>query len=326
MSETTAPTLPDWATDETQVETPDPSKRLTGWDAAERPPMQYMNWLHLQAYKTLVYLKARLLATPGLQADTQLTIATGSITPTQGNHTVETEGAAGTDDLANIVTTNLDDGRLIIIRAANGAHDVVLKHAAGGAGQIHTSDGLDITLDDAVKMVTLKRVGADWYEVSRSWAVVTNGITGEVRMYAGSAAPSTWLFCDGAAVSRSTYATLYALVGTTYGVGDGSTTFNLPDFKGRTPIGVGTGSGLTARALAAKVGEETHVLTSAENAAHTHNSFASADASGSDSTPRLTNTGRLDILGGATPTSSSGSGTAHNNMQPSLAINFIIKY
>lgn len=64
--------------------------------------------------------------------------------------------------------------------------------------------------------------------------------TGAVIPYAASAAPGGWLTCDGAAVSRTTYAKLFGVVGTTYGTGDGSTTFNVPDMQGRMPVGKGT--------------------------------------------------------------------------------------
>lgn len=60
--------------------------------------------------------------------------------------------------------------------------------------------------------------------------------------YGGSSAPSGWLLCDGSAVSRTTYAALFAILSTTYGAGDGSTTFNLPDLRGRAPVGAGTGA------------------------------------------------------------------------------------
>jgi len=70
--------------------------------------------------------------------------------------------------------------------------------------------------------------------------------TGSVQAYAASTAPSGWLLCDGSQVSRTTYATLFALIGTTYGVGDGSTTFNIPDMRERIPIGLGTQNTLSA--------------------------------------------------------------------------------
>ncbi len=87
---------------------------------------------------------------------------------------------------------------------------------------------------------------------------------GSIVEFAGAATPAGYLLCNGSAVSRATYAGLWNAIGTTWGAGDGSTTFNLPDLRGRAPIGAGTGAGLTARALAAKAGEETHVLTTGE--------------------------------------------------------------
>ena len=95
-------------------------------------------------------------------------------------------------------------------------------------------------------------------------------VVGVIVQTARSTAPTGWLLCDGTAVNRTTYADLFAILSTTFGVGDGSTTFNLPDFRGRTVMGVGTGSGLTARAMADNVGVETHILTSTEMASHTH--------------------------------------------------------
>src|SRR5690242_494962 len=74
-------------------------------------------------------------------------------------------------------------------------------------------------------------------------AVDTTGDTtpaGVLAMFGAASAPTGWLLCDGTAVSRATYATLFGVIGTTYGTGDGSTTFNLPDFRGRVPAGKGT--------------------------------------------------------------------------------------
>lgn len=92
-----------------------------------------------------------------------------------------------------------------------------------------------------------------------------------------------WLRCDGTAVSRTTYAALFAEIGTRYGAGDGSTTFNLPDIRGRSPIGAGSGSGLTNHDINSKyVGEESHTQTASEVGIHQHDIIAklSADLSG----------------------------------------------
>jgi hypothetical protein len=82
-----------------------------------------------------------------------------------------------------------------------------------------------------------------------------------------------WRICDGSAISRTTYSTLFASIGTTWGAGDGSSTFNLPDLRGRTTVGVGQGPSLTNRALAAAGGEESHPLTVAELASHGHSVY-----------------------------------------------------
>lgn len=93
--------------------------------------------------------------------------------------------------------------------------------------------------------------------------------TGSVVDFAGSAAPAGWLLCDGSSKSRATYPGLFAVIGTTYGSNDGST-FNVPDCRGRVTVGVGQGTGLTNRLLGVKSGEETHALSIAELASHTH--------------------------------------------------------
>ncbi len=73
-----------------------------------------------------------------------------------------------------------------------------------------------------------------------SGAAFVSATTGMISLYAGSSAPTGFLLCDGSAVSRSTYSALFAIISTTFGVGDGSTTFNVPDLRGSVPIGAGT--------------------------------------------------------------------------------------
>jgi microcystin-dependent protein len=160
---------------------------------------------------------------------------------------------------------------------------------------------------------------------------------GSLTMYAGATAPSGWLLCNGASVSRATYSTLFGIVGSTYGGGDGSSTFNLPDFRGRAPIGAGTGAGsstgafttgaptgtaLDARTLGTWGGAQTHVLTIAQLASHSHPGqivFGSGGGGSSAVVPSGNNPQAQPTTG------STGSNEAHNNMQPSLVVNFIIK-
>ena len=144
---------------------------------------------------------------------------------------------------------------------------------------------------------------------------------GRIEQYGGSSVPSGWLECDGSAVSRATYARLFAAISTTWGAGDGSTTFNVPDFRGRTLIGKGTGSGLTARALAATGGEENHTLTQAE--------LPTSTATIATQTQNLGTGGgsgvNFKVAGSGDTTGALGSGTGHNTMQPFAVTMFIIR-
>lgn len=150
---------------------------------------------------------------------------------------------------------------------------------------------------------------------------------GTLADYAAATTPTGWLQCNGAAVSRATYASLFAVIGTTWGVGDGVTTFNVPDFRGRTTIGSGTGTGLTARALAATGGAETHALVTAELAAHTHTGW---DGEQGTSSPPPSLPSSSFAAGNRGPSSATtgttGVGTAHNNMQPFAVCTKIIKH
>ena len=101
-----------------------------------------------------------------------LTISSGSITPAADSTRtllVDTEAAASTDDLANVVATNANTGNVIYIYAADATHDVVVKDAAGGAGQLHLRHNADFTLDELDKWISFRYDGTDWQEVNRSY-------------------------------------------------------------------------------------------------------------------------------------------------------------
>lgn len=160
---------------------------------------------------------------------------------------------------------------------------------------------------------------------SEGTIVITALPIGTITGFGGSSIPSGWLECNGAAVSRTTYADLFTAISTTYGVGDGSTTFNLPDLRGRVSIGQGTGSGLTPRTIGATGGSETHTLSTAEIASHTHTVAYDNESAGTPATSIDAGAG-FPTVTGSIPSGASGGGGAHNNVQPFLVTAFIIKY
>jgi microcystin-dependent protein len=217
----------------------------------------------------------------------------------------------------------------------------------------------------AADKIGLKAGGTERIEVNTTGITLTGPITsteghlvptGTVLDYAGATEPSGFLFCYGQAVSRTTYAALFTAISTTYGVGDGSTTFNLPDLRGRVVAGQDDMGGSSANRLTAQTGgvegdtlgavggAETHVLTEAQLAAHDHAQTAQQP------TFTYSDTGSIDLSGGGgttivnsiaasggettiTPTAdaspgdtaTAGSDAAHNNVQPTIILNKIIK-
>lgn len=158
--------------------------------------------------------------------------------------------------------------------------------------------------------------------------------------YTGST-PAGYLPCDGSAVNRSTYSALFSAIGTTYGAGDGSTTFNLPGAAGRVLMGAGTGPGLTARTLGDSLGTETHTLTEAELGQHSHavsggshnhylvpldGGTPSADLPfGTALTATTVNTAALQSSTISMTIASTGTGGSHNNMMASVVTGVFIK-
>ena len=174
---------------------------------------------------------------------------------------------------------------------------------------------------------------------------------GSVISYAGTAAPTGWLLCFGQLVSRSTYAALFAAIGTTYGAGDGSTTFALPDLRGRAIAGkddmggtsanrlTGLTGGVNGDILGGSGGLETHTLTEAQMPAHDHRLYGGTSgdsggsgalyASGTDGVGgHISSTGvayRSVLPSGVQTMEDTGGSGAHNNVQPTFILNYIIK-
>ena len=162
-----------------------------------------------------------------------------------------------------------------------------------------------------------------------------SGITGEIKLWPVPTAPTGYLVCNGAAVSRTTYSSLFSILGTTYGVGDGSTTFNLPNFADRMPIGIGNiaaSANTTGGSADAIVVSHTHTATVTDPThKHTFSLYGPNGGGGLgggdlNTTAPTTYTTSSASTGISVTNSTAGVSGTNANLPPYLGIYFVIRY
>lgn len=245
-------------------------------------------------------------------------------TPSAVNDFVITNAATGTKPSIQAGGTDTNVGMLI---DAKGSGTIDLGTTSTGAINLKRNTAITGTLAASGNTTLSGTLGLT------GLATLSGGITvpagqainflpaGTIAWKASTNVPTGWLECDGSTLSRTSFSALFADIGTTYGAGDGSTTFLIPTSARRVLVGKGgSGTATLANTVGATGGAETHTLTTPEIPAHTHTYSAatsSTNATGG-ATNVLNNTGSND-------SGSTGGGGAHNNMQPSMVMMMIIK-
>lgn len=270
-----------------------------------------------------------------IDADVDAAVVQGDSVTDQGMYYIPPHSSNITETIAAAHETNPRIDR-VLLEAKDNAHDgsganvgrtTILAGTATNGATLENQSGAAAIPNGALHLADVL--------VPAAATVISNTQIRDYRRYAlreaplGVVVPSArslespgWKFCDGSALNRKQYADLFAAIGTNYGAGDGTTTFNLPDLRGRVPAGVDGAAGrLTANdALGNSGGAEKHTLTIAEMPAHSHN-VGSYD-NGMDLIGIRRDIAGLPAI--QVPTGSQGGGGAHNNMPPYQVVNYMI--
>jgi len=243
-------------------------------------------------------------------------------TPSAGKALVWNDAEDGFDN------SNVD---LVALSEAVADLDAAVLDAQASASSASSSASTATSAkDDAVAAKDLAVAAQALAEAAAAQAAASAGSgtpIGTTMQWLTDTPPTAFLICNGAAISRTTYAELFAIIGTTYGVGDGSTTFNLPNMKGKVVVGKDAAQ-TEFDALGETGGAKTVTLDGTMIPSHTHTMTLDRLSGNSAGVPRAASWGNDDYSNGnASATSNAtGGGLAHNNLQPYIVVNFIVKY
>jgi len=231
-------------------------------------------------------------------------------------------------------TSQLANGVYTVTTVGDGATDWVLTRATDYDTAAEIIPGTLVPVSSGTV-----NSGSTWLETATVTTVGTDPIVfsiysqpggdgggsnpiGSVASFALTSAPTGYLVCDGAAISRATYADLFSAIGTTWGVGDGATTFNIPDMQRKTGVGSGGAGTVTlGNSVGDTGGAEDITLTTAQMPAHTHSTRITANTGTGVAFP----TGSGFLVEGVGVTGSTGGGGSHSNIQPSAILLICIK-
>jgi len=292
-------------------------------------------------------------------------------TTTKGLLNISNTAASSTGTVATIQANSTAGSGLRVLANGNVGVGTAAPTAAlqlqAGTSAAGTAP-LKLTSSGTAVLLTTPETGAIEFDGTHLYCTIggiryqldqQSGITGEVKIWAGTTTPTGWLVCDGASVSRTTYANLFAAIGVTYGSVDG-TSFNLPNLNGRVPAGYDA-SQTEFNTLGKTSGEKAHTLSIAEMPSHNHGGATSSNRAynvtqGSSQgtwvlgqhAPQIYYTDANTYVGQAATLigwhggnnigeintadvhnhtiNSQGGGTAFTNLQPYITMNYIIKY
>lgn len=230
-----------------------------------------------------------------------------NITPTITNNTYSFTGLIRSDNADTKWDLDSSYDIKIILEDELSSVEFTMTLASATPNISLSRNGVGIMCDYDETLGGLLQIGGEPYGA---------GAVGSVTMYAGDTAPTGYLFCDGTAISRTTYSDLFSVIGTTYGTGDGSTTFNLPNLKGKVVVGLDS-SDNDFDSLGETGGSK-------NLQAHTHK-ISNAGYEGGSSGDALVFKSRLTVVANYMETASAGTGNS-GNLQPYMVMNYIIKY